>query len=159
MLCASCRLTPLSVSAQRPPSPAPQVPHLQDELRRKSDLVKKLRASLKGGGQVKLSNGILVTVKECVDFRPCDNCYVRVLYRDEVWRCAGTRIAITEGGGISWHFNFAFQIDREISHAKFRVLHEFLVHQQYTLWTLAGGTAQNPGARRNFPQRNSPPQI
>ena len=35
--------------------------------------------------------------------------------------------------------NFAVQIDREISHATFRVLHEFLAHQRYTLWTLAGG--------------------
>ena len=35
--------------------------------------------------------------------------------------------------------NFAFQIDHEISHAKFRVLREFLAHQQYTLWTVAGG--------------------
>ena len=38
--------------------------------------------------------------------------------------------------------NFAFQIDREISRAKFRDLREFLIYYQYTqyiLWTLAGG--------------------
>ena len=47
--------------------------------------------------------------------------------------------------------NFAFQIDREISHAKFSVLREFLAHQQYTLWTLAGGTTQNPGGSAKLP--------
>ena len=47
---------------------------------------------------------------------------------------------LQRGGGCSWHLIFAFQIDREISHVKFRVLREFLAHQRYTLWTLAGGT-------------------
>ena len=47
--------------------------------------------------------------------------------------------------------NFAFQIHREISHANFGVLREFLAHQQYTLWTLAGGTTQNPGGSATFP--------
>ena len=55
------------------------------------------------------------------------------------------------GGGISWHLNFAFQIDREISHAKFRVLREFLAHQQYTLRTLAGGQTLTPGGSVQFP--------
>ena len=39
------------------------------------------------------------------------------------------------------------------------VLRKFLAHQQYTLWTLAGGTTQNSGVRRNFPQRNLPPRV
>ena len=41
--------------------------------------------------------------------------------------------------------NLAFQIDREISHAKFGVLREFLTHQQYTLYPL------NPGGSPKFP--------
>ena len=45
-------------------------------------------------------------------------------------------------------------MDREFSHAKFRVLRKFLAHQRYTMWTLAGGDPLNRGAPRNFPQRN-----
>ena len=38
-----------------------------------------------------------------------------------------------KGGGISWHFNVAweisrFQLNAKFSHAKFRVLCEFLAH-------------------------------
>ena len=62
----------------------------------------------------------------------------------------------TRGGGgdfVALYFrvgNFAFQIDREISLAKFRVLREFLAHRQYTLWTVAGGHTQNPGGSAKF---------
>ena len=53
------------------------------------------------------------------------------------------------GGGISWHFTFAWGISRfkltvQFPTAKFRA-----AHQQYTLWTLAGGTTQNPWAPQN----------
>ena len=41
-------------------------------------------------------------------------------------------------------------MDREISHAKFRVLREFLAHQRYTLWTLAGGTTQKQRGPREI---------
>ena len=66
------------------------------------------------------------------------------------------------GGFVALQFRvgtFAFQIDREISHVKFRVLCDFLAHQRYTLWTLAGGDTLNRGAPRNFPQRNLLPRI
>ena len=55
--------------------------------------------------------------------------------------------------------NCAFQMDRERPHAKFRVLREFVAHQRYTRWTLAGAGSTQPGALRNFPQRNLPPRI
>ena len=42
-------------------------------------------------------------------------------------------------------------MDPEISNAKFRVPRECLAHQQYTLWTLAGGTTQNPGGSAKSP--------
>ena len=43
--------------------------------------------------------------------------------------------------------NFAFQIDCEISHAKFRALREFLARRRYTLWTLAGVIHSTRGLR------------
>ena len=62
-----------------------------------------------------------------------------------------------KGGG-----KFAFQIDREIFSATFRVLREFLAPQQYTLWTLAGGGGvphKIQGTPQNFPQRNLAPRF
>ena len=53
-------------------------------------------------------------------------------------------------------------MDREICHAKFRVLSEFLAHQPYTLWTLAGGDTLNQGlceishSEIDFAQKFSP---
>ena len=56
----------------------------------------------------------------------------------------------SRGGGISWPLNFAWEISRFKLTAKFTLLREFLAHQQYTLWTLAGGTTQNPGGSAKF---------
>ena len=48
-------------------------------------------------------------------------------------------------GGGDCGGNCTFQIDRGIPG-----LRELLAHQQYTLWTLAGGTTQNPGGSAKF---------
>ena len=72
---------------------------------------------------------------------------------------------LLSGGGVSWHLNFAwelshFKLTAKFTHAKFRVLREFLVHQQYTLWTLAGGSMKFPTAKFatvNLNWRENPP--
>ena len=49
--------------------------------------------------------------------------------------------------------NFAFRMDREVSHATFRVLRESLAHSQYTLWTLWRGVIHSTGGLREIYHR------
>ena len=86
---------------------------------------------------------------------------------------ATTRRNVTRGGGfVALEFrlgNFAFQTYHEISHVKFRVHREFPAHQQYTLWTVAGGAdSDSRGLReishgeiyhRKFDLARNPPPL
>ena len=56
------------------------------------------------------------------------------------------------GGGISWHFTFAWEISRFKLTAKFPMRNSgSSANFSHTLWALAGGTTQNPGGSAKCP--------